>query len=125
MTVHLTYEQVVRGAEVILGPTCVIRDPGLLASAIARPAMTVFGQDPYPSLDLKAAALLHSLVANHPFADGNKRMGWASVVVFYRLNARVHAGHDMDDEAFTLVMDVAKGLDDVPTIADRLAPMFS
>jgi death on curing protein len=55
-----------------------IRDLGALESAVAQPKMTVAGSDLYPSLAEKAAALCFSLVANHPFVDGNKRVGHAA-----------------------------------------------
>lgn len=94
------------------------RDPGLLDSAAARPRASVFGQDAYPSLSSKAAALLHSLARNHALVDGNERLGWLATVVFLDLN-----GHEpalSDDAAFQLVMDVAAGTVDVQAIADRL-----
>ena len=52
-----------------------LRDLGLLASAVARPQATFGGEDLYPDLLSKAAALMDSLVRNHPFVDGNKRVG--------------------------------------------------
>jgi death-on-curing protein len=95
-----------------------VRDVGLLDSACARPRSSLFGQDAYPGLTLKAAALLHSLASNHPLVDGNKRLAWLAAVVFLRLNGQVV---DLDDdEAFQLVMDVASGEADVKEIADRL-----
>ncbi|MGY1662283.1 type II toxin-antitoxin system death-on-curing family toxin [Geodermatophilus sp. SYSU D00705] len=95
-----------------------VRDAGLLDSAAARPRAHVFGQEAYPTLSSKAAALLHSLARNHPLVDGNKRLGWLATVVFLDLNA---AEPDLsDDAAFQLVMDVAAGAADVEEIADRL-----
>ncbi|MDN4476948.1 type II toxin-antitoxin system death-on-curing family toxin [Demequina sp. SYSU T00192] len=99
-----------------LGP---VRDVGLLESALARPATTLMGADAYPTLELKAAALLHSLVNNHALADGNKRLGWLATVVFVGFNGfRVRMSQG---EAFDLVWAVADGtLDDVGAIAARL-----
>ncbi|MGK5170477.1 type II toxin-antitoxin system death-on-curing family toxin [Geodermatophilus sp. CPCC 205761] len=95
-----------------------VRDVGLLESAAARPRSHVFGEEAYPTLPLKAAALLHSLARNHPLVDGNKRLGWLATVVFLDLNA---SEPDVsDDAAFQLVMDVAAGAADVEEIADRL-----
>ncbi len=95
-----------------------VRDVGLLDSAAARPRTIVFGQEAYPTLPLKAAALLHSLARNHPLVDGNKRLGWLATVVFLDLNG---AQPDLsDDAAFQLVMDVAAGAADVEEIAERL-----
>lgn len=95
-----------------------VRDPGLLDSAVARPRATVFGEDAYPSLALKAAALLHSICCNHALVDGNKRLAWFAVVTFLKLNGRDVALDD--NEAFDLVMRVAEGAADVEEIAATL-----
>ena len=96
-----------------------IRDVGLLDAAVARPRSSAFGSDAYPSIELKAAALLHSLVRNHALVDGNKRLGWLATVVFLDVNGRAV---DLDeDEAFALVMDVAEGRLEVEAIALRLS----
>jgi death-on-curing protein len=96
-----------------------IRDVGLLESASARPRSTAFGEDAYPSIHAKAAALLHSIARNHPLVDGNKRLALAATIAFYGLNGfRLTA---TNDEAYELVMAVAAGeLDDVEGIASRL-----
>ena len=67
-----------------------VRDVGLLDSAAGRPRSSAFGADAYPSLALKAAALLHSLARNHALVDGNKRIAWLSTVVFLDINAARH-----------------------------------
>jgi death on curing protein len=95
-----------------------VRDVGLLDSAAARPRSTVFGEPAYPTLPLRAAALLHSLVGNHALVDGNKRLGWLATVVFLDLDGS--EPELSDDAAFELVMDVAAGSADVEEIADRL-----
>ena len=95
-----------------------VRDVGLLDSSAARPRSSAFGEDAYPTLPLKAAALLHSLTRNHALVDGNKRLGWLATVVFLDLNG--HETTVSDDDAFRLVMDVAEGTVDVPDIAARL-----
>ncbi|MFT4230977.1 MAG: type II toxin-antitoxin system death-on-curing family toxin [Microbacterium sp.] len=101
-----------------------IRDAGLLASALARPATTLFGEDAYPSIALKAAALLESVVRNHPFVDGNKRSGWTLCVTFLWLNG---LRHDMTtDEGFDLVIGIAQGRIELEraaaVLASHLAP---
>ena len=63
-----------------------VRDMGLLASALARPRATFGGDDLYPDLWSKAAALMHSLLHNHPFIDGNKRTAVAAMGIFLELN---------------------------------------
>lgn len=95
-----------------------VRDLGLLDAAAARPRSSAFGADAYPTLELKAAALLHSIVSNHALADGNKRLGWLACVVFCHLNGLTI---DLDDDtAFTLVVDAAAGRLDVEDIAGLL-----
>jgi len=95
-----------------------VRDIGLLDSAVTRPRASAFGEDAYPTFDLKAAALLHSLAKNHALIDGNKRTAWLATVVFCHVNG---ASPELtDDEAFTLVMDVASTNIDLSTIAERL-----
>lgn len=69
-------------------PESIVRDWGLLESAMYRPQSVVFGTDAYPTLDEKAAALLHSLSRNHPLLDGNKRLAWLAVRLFYARNGR-------------------------------------
>ena len=105
----------------ILGEPPQVRDIGILAAAVARTRASVYGEDAYPDLDAKAAALLHSIVTGHALVDGNKRLGWVSVRLFYRLNGsnlRVHI-----DDAEALVIAIADGsLRDVQKIADRLRP---
>jgi death-on-curing protein len=113
---YLTLRELLQVAEPALGMKPVVRDHGLLASALARPQATVFGQEAYPSLDLKAAALLHSLARNHALVDGNKRLSLAALIVFYGLNGRRLTL--TNDEAYDLVIAVAAGkLDTVDEIA--------
>ena len=82
-----------------------LRDLGGLESAIAQPRMTFGGQDLYPTLIEKAGALCFSLVQNHPFVDGNKRLGHAAMEVFLILNGReIHASVD---EQENLILGIA------------------
>ena len=92
-----------------------IRDVGLLEAACARPRTSVFGFDAYPTLAGKAAALLHSIVANRALVDGNARLGWLATIVFLDING--WSVTLADEAAFRLVMDVAEGLLDVEAIA--------
>ena len=103
----------------LLGDPPPIRDGGLLASAVARPQATLFGQDAYPDLWTKAAALVHSIVKNHPLVDGNKRLGWLAAAVFLELNGVEMTGID-NDEVFEFVMAVTVGADDIEQIAGLL-----
>lgn len=95
-----------------------VRDLGLLDSAMARPRSSAFGQDAYPTMDLKAGALLHSLARNHSLVDGNKRLAWLATVVFLDLNS-LTPGISHGD-AFDLVMEASQGRIDADEIATRL-----
>lgn len=117
--IYLALTEVLHVAERTLGPKVFVRDHGLLESALARPQATAFGADAYESLEEKAAALLHSLARNHALVDGNKRLALAAMIAFLGLN-----GHRLtltNDQAYTLVMDIASGrVDDVADIAERI-----
>jgi death-on-curing protein len=94
-----------------------VRDIGLLDSALAQPRTNVFGEDAYPTLAMKAAALLHSFAQNHPLADGIKRLAWLCTVVSSDLN-----GVEPDlthDEDFDSVWDVASTPMSLTQIAHR------
>jgi len=95
-----------------------VRDVGLLDSAAARPQSSAYGEDAYPTISLKAAALLQSLVNNHALVDGNKRLGWLATVVFLDINGIEPTL--TDNEAFDLVWEVAASSLDVESIAARL-----
>ena len=97
-----------------------VGDYGLLESALARPQASAFGEDAYPTIHEKAAALFHSLAVNHALLDGNKRLSLAALELFYALNDRRLTA--TDDELFDLVIAVAtRKLDTVQQIALELA----
>lgn len=104
----LTVDDLLELATRLLGDPPPIRDAGLLASAAARPAATVFGEDAYGDVWEKAAALLHSIVTDHPLVDGNKRLGWLATAVFLLLND-VPADGARNDDVVELVVAVAEG----------------
>jgi death-on-curing protein len=120
VTRYLSLEDLLRIADAAVEGDVVVRDIGLLESALGRPRATVFGADAYPSLHLKAAALLHSLARNHALVDGNKRLAWAASAVFLGINGhRVVTGQD---DVVDLVLGVAAGTpDDLEKIAAMLA----
>ncbi len=120
---YLTLEDVVALAAELHGDPPPIRDLGLLGSAVARPATTVFGEDAYPDLLTKAAALLHSLVGNYALVDGNERLAWTATATFLAINGRLPTNLD-EDAAFDLLIHVATGGDDLEVIAERLADLF-
>jgi len=118
--IYLTLPELLHVAERVLGPDFGVRDHGLLESALARPRTTVLGEDAYPTLEDKAAALLHSVARNHALVDGDKRLSLASAIAFLGVNGRRLTF--TNDEAYELIMAVADGtIDDVATIAARLA----
>ncbi|MEJ7742752.1 MAG: Fic family protein [Nocardioidaceae bacterium] len=95
------------------------RPLGLAAQVERLQGMGAFGEDAYPTVALKAAALLHSLARNHALVDGNKRLAWLATVVFLDLNS--YKPDLSDDAAFELVTDAAEGAVDVEQIASRLS----
>lgn len=114
---YLTADDVAAVNERLLGPDR-LRDFGLLDSAVHRPQAAFGGEDAYPDVHSKAAALFHSLTRNHPFLDGNKRTAVVAVVMFYGLNGyRLEAEQG---EMVALAVDVAEGLLDVAAIAGVL-----
>ncbi|PKV78134.1 type II toxin-antitoxin system death-on-curing family toxin [Nocardia fluminea] len=117
---YLTVADLRAIAEDVAGPY-VVRHASLLASAAARPATTVFGTDAYPGIWQKSTALLHSIAANRPLVDGNKRLAIAGAIVFLAYNGIDTTALD-EDLAYNLMIDVASGtVVDVPEIAARLA----
>ncbi|MBB3661229.1 MULTISPECIES: type II toxin-antitoxin system death-on-curing family toxin [Prauserella salsuginis group] len=117
---YLDVEDVLTATHHASGAAVDVRDFGLLSASVARPSATVFGQDAYPDLLTKAAALLHSLVRNHALVDGNKRAAWAGAWVFLEVNGhRLRDPIDVDS-AEQLVTSAAKGVIDVPEIAEGL-----
>ena len=115
--IYLTLAELMHVAKRTLGAEPLVRDYGLLESALTRPQATAFGEDAYHGLDEKAAALLHSLARNHALVDGNKRLGLAATIAFYGLNGRRLTLSN--DAAYELVMAVAAG--QLDTVADVAA----
>lgn len=117
---YLNHDDLREAAVFALGRMPDVRDWGLLDAALVRPMASAFGEDAYPTLDTKAAALLHSLVTSHPLVDGNKRLGLTALLLFYAYNGRRLDA--TDEEKFSLVMAVAEGrLGEVSQIADVLS----
>ncbi|MDY5127948.1 type II toxin-antitoxin system death-on-curing family toxin [Actinotignum sp. GS-2025f] len=89
------------------GGTSGLRDEGLLDSALMTPLQSFGGQDLYPSLIDKAVRLAFGLIKNHPFIDGNKRIGTHAMLVFLALNG-VELSYT-DDEMIAIILSVAAG----------------
>jgi death-on-curing protein len=116
---YLDLEDLLDLASRLLGGEPSIRDVGLLGSAVARPRTTVFGEDAYPDLWQKAAALLVSIVKNHALVDGNKRLGWLAAAVFLDLNG-AEVTTAANDDVYELVIDIAAGDHPIADVAERL-----
>jgi len=96
-----------------------VRDLGLLEGCLARPKTTLFGDEAYPSLSDKAAALMHSVATTHPLIDGNKRTSWALMITFLAVN-----GFDVvsnPDDGFSFVLSVATDSLEVSAISQWIA----
>ena len=119
---YLDTEDLVELACRLLGEPIPIRDIGLLGAAAARPQASAFGEDAYPDAWTKAAALLHSVVDNHPLVDGNKRLGWLATAVFLELNS-ASVSTASNDAVYDLVMTVAStdiAVDDIAGVLCRM-----
>jgi death on curing protein len=106
-------------ATALLGDPPPVRDLGILGSAAARPRTSAFGEDAYPDVWTKAAALLQSIVGNHAFVDGNKRLGWLACAVFLDLNG-IDPTRTSNDDVYELVMRVASQPISVDEVANQL-----
>lgn len=84
----------------------VVRDLGLLAGALARPQASAFGEDAYPEMPTKVAALIEGINRSHPLVDGNKRLSWVCAVVFASRNGLTLAAPQTDiNEVIRAVAD--------------------
>jgi len=107
---YLSLQEVISLHSLIIaqsGGSSGLRDRGALESAVAQPEASFGGEELYPDLATKAAALGHSLIQNHPFIDGNKRVGHGAMEVFLLFN-----GHEIDasvDEQEKTIIGVASG----------------
>ena len=117
MTLYLSLDDLLQLARDVIGDDVKVRDAGLLGAAAARPETSVFGQDAYPALAEKAAALLHSIARNDALIDGNKRLALAAATVFCGLNGPYPYPALSNDEAYAVTMGAATGELDVPEIA--------
>jgi len=105
------------------GGSAGIRDAGALESALRRPFQTFEGNDLYPNSTDKAAALIESLLVNHPFIDGNKRTGYVLMRIYLMDNGKdVNA---TQEEKFKFVMNIASGKFKFEEIVEWLSEHFS
>ena len=92
-----------------------IRDMALLDAAAARPAASAFGEDAYPSLSQKVAALFHSVARNHPFTDGNKRTATVAAIFMFQVNGQRVVWEP--EEALGVILSMAEGRRDMNSMA--------
>ncbi|GLP76650.1 toxin Doc [Mycobacterium antarcticum] len=118
MTEYLDLDDLLEVAREAVGGHIAVGDYGLLESALARPRASVFGQDAYPDLHLKAAALLHSVARNHALVDGNKRLAWTACLTFLAVNGQWISAPE--DERFDFVIRVATGELGLDEIGEQL-----
>lgn len=117
--IYLTIEDLLIVANRVIDGEVLLRDAGLLESAAARPQTTIFGEDAYPDVHAKAAALLLSICKNHALIDGNKRLALAGTIVMLGVNGWTLTL--TNDEAYDLVISVASGeLNEVADVAEQL-----
>ena len=115
---YLTVDEIILINAKVFDGNAKLRDRGLLESAVARPQASAFGEDAYPTLHKKAAALLESLTRNHAFVDGNKRTATIALVQFLEKN-----GYQITwipAVALEFILDVAQGKIDLSHIEEWL-----
>jgi death-on-curing protein len=120
VTHYLTADDLITINAALLGGMAAVRDAGLVTSSAVRPATVAFGVEAYTTLEEKAAALLHSVVCNHAFVDGNKRTAWTATRVMLALNGK--KPNLTEDQAFDLVIRIATSCSEIEVkeIADAL-----
>jgi death-on-curing protein len=124
VTEFVSAEDLLTLARYATGAQPLVRDHGLLEAAAARPQASVFGNDAYPDVWAKAAALGHSLVQSHPLVDGNKRLGWVAMRALLMLNEIETPRGDVDN-AERFVLAVASGeIDAVDEIVKELRTLL-
>jgi death-on-curing protein len=120
VTRYLDLDDILAAGKAAVAPAeLLVRDVGLLESALARPQASAFGEDAYPDLHVKAAAVLESLARNHALIDGNKRLAWVATRYFLIINdedVRAPTPHAGDE----FMRDVAQGRLVLGDIAARL-----
>ncbi len=105
MTRYLTVSEVEKLHRLVIaqsGGSEGVLNPGALDSAVAQPRQSFGGQELYPTIAAKAAALGYFLICNHPFVDGNKRIGHAAMETFLVLNGYELTASTDEQERFIL-----------------------
>ena len=115
----ISFEEAIQIHELLIqkfGGSAGLRDPEALKSALARPYQTIEEQDLYPSPEEKAAALLESIISNHPFLDGNKRLGFVLMkLILLEAGLSLSSVHG---EVYKFIIKVASGEHDINSITN-------
>jgi death on curing protein len=117
---YLGVEDLIEVARRVVGAGLRLRDAGLLESAAARPRTVLFGEEVYPDVWHKAAALMESLGRNHALIDGNKRLAWTATWYFLGINGHPLAEPLDEEHAEEFVVAVVTGRLELPAIAAGL-----
>lgn len=123
MTIFLTKEEVISAHYFIMrkmddADQAGVKDHGLLESAVHRPEQSIFGEDAYPDLFAKAAALLESMVKNHCFHNGNKRTAYLVTKSFLLMNGK-HLKMERE-YAVEFIVGIAEGLHSLDVVTSTL-----
>ncbi len=105
--------------ENIVGHRPTVRDRRLLRSAADRPLIKIFGEEQFPTIIDKAAALLHSVAYHHLFGDGNKRTAHGAMVMFLEANGYTFTADDTTASAF--ILEIAQGKHEVEAVSTWIA----
>ena len=115
----ISFEEAIQIHELLIvkfGGSAGLWDPEALKSALARPYQTFEERDLYPTPEEKAAAVLESIICNHPFLDGNKRLGFVLMkLILLEAGLSINAMHD---EVYNFIIGVAKGAHDIDSITN-------
>jgi death on curing protein len=120
VTYYLTADDALEVARMVTGGSARVRDVTELAAALARPQQVSCGQDVYPGIWDKAAALLEALGRGYPLVDGNKRLAWNATWFFLGLNSVPLADPLDEDAAHHFMLDLIRGRLTLPDIASGL-----
>ena len=120
----LQLEDVLALVRRMFGDPLPIRDMGLLGSAVERPQTTVFGEDAYPDIWTKAAALCHSVANNHALVDGNERLAWVATATFLEIND-IDVSAASNDDVYDFVISVVVDHQEIAEIAEQLRAIIS
>jgi death-on-curing protein len=116
---YLTPLEIYQAAKEAIGQEPAVRERHLLRAAAARPALQAFGEEAYPTLLDKAAALMHSLAAHHLFFDGNKRAATRVTTLFLERNGLRPTW--TPSEVYDFVLEIAQNQHEVPAVAAWLS----